>query len=157
MVIDSVIRAVELWISVFPFTVVGILLASIAVELGIFDRLFPVMKPILHEAHFTPHSGIAFMTAFGSPIAAVAMISEFYGEGKINQKETLLATVATWFPQTIYESFVYISYDYTGSRDSRHCISLFIRTERHDSSSARIYCRQSTFDPEKLYRLRICV
>lgn len=109
MVIDSVIRAVELWISVFPFTVVGILLASIAVELGIFDRLFPVMKPILHEAHFTPHSGIAFMTAFGSPIAAVAMISEFYGEGKINQKETLLATVATWFPQTIYESFVYIS------------------------------------------------
>ena len=67
------------------------------------------MKPILNGAHFTPHSGVAFMTAFGSPIAAVAMISEFYGEGKIDQKETLLATVATWFPQTIYESLVYIS------------------------------------------------
>jgi hypothetical protein len=109
MVIASVVHAVGLWISVFPFTVAGILLASIAVEFGIFDRLFPVMKPILQGAHFTPHSGVAFMTAFGSPIAAVAMISEFYGEGKIDQKETLLATVATWFPQTIYESLVYIS------------------------------------------------
>lgn len=109
MVIASVVRAAELWISVFPFTVVGILMASTAVEFGIFDRLFPVMKPILHRAHFTPHSGIALMAAFGSPITAVAMISEFYEDGKIDQKETLLTTVATWFPQTIYESLVYIS------------------------------------------------
>lgn len=40
MVIASVIRAVELWIPVFPFTVVGILIASTAVEFGIFDRLY---------------------------------------------------------------------------------------------------------------------
>jgi hypothetical protein len=120
MVIASVVRAVELWISVFPFTVAGILMASTAVEFGIFDRLFPLMKPILHRAHFTPHSGIALMTAFGSPITyspitTIAMISKFYGEGKIDQKEaigqkeTLLTTVATWFLQTIYESLVYIS------------------------------------------------
>ncbi|KKG15299.1 hypothetical protein EO98_08555 [Methanosarcina sp. 2.H.T.1A.6] len=64
---------------------------------------------MLHRAYFTPHSGIAFMTAFGSPITSVAMLSEFYDEGKIDQKETLLATVATWFPQEIYESLVYIS------------------------------------------------
>jgi len=48
------------------------------------------------------------MTAFGSPIAAVATALGFYGEGKIDQKKTLLATVATWFPQTRFESFVYI-------------------------------------------------
>lgn len=107
--VASVVRAVELWISVFPFTAIGILLASIAVEFGIFDRLSPLMKPILNGAHLTPHSGIALMTAFGSPVTAVAMISEFYSEGKIDQKETMLATVATWFPQTIYESLVYIS------------------------------------------------
>ena len=28
---------------------------------------------------------------------------------KINQKEALLATVAIWFPQTIYEAFAYIA------------------------------------------------
>ncbi|AKB47444.1 putative cobalt transporter in sulfate-reducing delta-proteobacteria [Methanosarcina sp. Kolksee] len=114
MVIASVVRAVELWISVFPFTVAGILMASTTVEFGIFGRLFSVMKPTLHRAHFTFHSGIALMTALGSPITAVAMISEFYGEGndgkgKINRKETSLTTVATWFPQTIYEILVYIS------------------------------------------------
>lgn len=93
--VASVVRAVELWISVFPFTAVGILLASIAVEFGIFDRLSPAMKPILNGAHFTLHSGIELMTAFGLPIAAVAMISEFYSEEKIARKETTLATVAT--------------------------------------------------------------
>jgi len=120
MVIASVVRAVELWISVFPFTVAGILMASTAVEFGIFGRLFSVMKPILHRAHFTSHSGIALMTALGSPITAVAMISEFYGEGndregkidgerQIDQKETSLTAVATWFPQTVCEILVYIS------------------------------------------------
>lgn len=107
--VASVVRAVELWISVLPFTAIGILLASIAVEFGIFDRLSSLMKPILNGAHLTPHSRIALMTAFGSPVTAVAMTSEFYSEGKIGQKETMLATVATWFPHTIYESLVYIS------------------------------------------------
>lgn len=49
------VRAVEFWISVFPFTVIGMLLASIVIEFGIFDRLFQIMKPILNKAHFTPH------------------------------------------------------------------------------------------------------
>ncbi len=108
-IITSAVRAVELWISVLPFMVIGILLASIAVEFRIFNRLFPVIAPVLHHAHFTPHSGIAFITAFGSPITAVAMMAEFYNEKKINQKEALLATVAIWFPQTIYEAFAYIA------------------------------------------------
>ena len=108
-IITSAVRAVELWISVLPFIVVGIFLASIAVEFRVFNRLFPVLAPVLHHAHLTPRSGIAFITAFGSPITAVAMMAEFYNEKKISQKEALLATVATWFPQTIYEAFAYIA------------------------------------------------
>lgn len=108
-IISSAVRAVELWVSVLPFMVIGILLASIAVEFRIFNRLFPMMKPVLYHANFTPHSGIAFITAFGSPITAVAMMAEYYHEKIINQREALLATVATWFPQTIYESFIYIA------------------------------------------------
>ncbi len=49
MITASVARAVELWISVFPFTITGILGTSIAVELRIFDPLFPLLKPILHR------------------------------------------------------------------------------------------------------------
>ncbi len=108
MIINSIIRALELWICVLPFTIVGILLASIAIEFRIFNRLFPVLKPILQRAHFSPGSGLAFITAFGSPIAAVAMVAELYAEKKIDQKEALLVTVATWFPQTIYETIAYI-------------------------------------------------
>jgi hypothetical protein len=40
MIIASVVREVELWISVFSFIVIGILMASTAVEFRTFDRLF---------------------------------------------------------------------------------------------------------------------
>ncbi len=108
MIIGSIIRALELWIFVLPFTVVGMLVASIAIEFQIFNRLFPVLKPILERAHFSQGSGFAFITAFGSPIAAVAMVAELYAEKEITQEEAVLVTVATWFPQTIYETIAYI-------------------------------------------------
>ncbi|MCG7849789.1 MAG: hypothetical protein MIO93_11520, partial [ANME-2 cluster archaeon] len=109
MIIDSIIRALELWIIALPFTIVGILLASIAIEYRIFNRLSPLLKPILQRAHFSSGSGLAFITAFGSPIAATSMVAELYTEKKIDQKEALLATVATWFPQTIYETVAHLS------------------------------------------------
>lgn len=108
MIINSIIRALELWIFVLPFTVIGIVLASIAVEFRIFNRMFPLLKPMMQRAHFSPGSGLAFITAFGSPIAAVAMISELYAEKKIDKKEALLVTISTWFPQTIYETIAYM-------------------------------------------------
>jgi hypothetical protein len=109
MIIYSIIRALELWIIALPFTIVGILLASIAIEYRIFNRLSPLLKPILQRAHFSSGSGLAFITAFGSPIAATAMVAELYTEKKIDQNEVLLATVATWFPQTIYETVAHLS------------------------------------------------
>lgn len=108
MIINSIIRALELWIFVLPFTVIGIVLASIAVEFRIFNRMFPLLKPMMQRTHFSPGSGLAFITAFGSPIAAVAMISELYAEKKIDKKEALLVTKSTWFPQTIYETIAYM-------------------------------------------------
>lgn len=109
MITDSIIRALELFASVLPFTVAGIVLASLAIELKIFNRLFPVVKPIMRLAHFSPESGLAFMIAFGSPIAAVAMIGEFYSEKKVDRREALIATIATWFPHSIFDGFVYIA------------------------------------------------
>mgnify|MGYP000176751260 CR=1 FL=1 len=108
MITESIIRALELWIFVLPFTVGGVLLASLAIEFRLFNRLFPVLKPVLQRAHFSPGSGLAFITAFGSPIAAVGMVAELYAEKEITQREAVLVTVATWFPQTIYETFAYI-------------------------------------------------
>jgi len=109
MIIDSIIRALELWIIALPFTIVGISLASIAIEYRIFNRLSPLLKPILQRAHFSSGSGLAFITAFGSPIASAAMVAELYTKKKIDQNEALLATVATWFPQTIYETVAHMS------------------------------------------------
>ena len=83
------------------------MLAGLAVELRIFDRLLPLVKPVMRLAHFSPGSGLAFLVAFGSPIAAEAMIAGFYNEKKIDQREALIAAIATWFPLSINTSLIY--------------------------------------------------
>ncbi len=82
-------------------------MAGLAVELKIFDRLLPLAKPVTRLAHFSPGSELAFLVAFGSPIAAEAMIAEFYDEKKIDKREALIAAIATWFPLSINTSIIY--------------------------------------------------
>jgi len=109
MIIGSVIRALELWAFILPFMVGGLVLAGLAIELKMFDRLLPVVKPMMRLAHFSPGSGLAFLVAFGSPIAAEAMIAEFHADKKIEERETVIASIATWFPLSIHESLVWFS------------------------------------------------
>ena len=107
MILSSVVRALELWAFMLPFMVWGLVLAGLAVELKIFNRLLPLVKSMMRLAHFSPGSGLAFLVAFGSPIAAEAMIAGFYDEKKIDQREALIAAIATWFPLSINTSLIY--------------------------------------------------
>ncbi|MFZ5648923.1 MAG: nucleoside recognition domain-containing protein [Bacillota bacterium] len=102
-------RAVEIWARALPYTILGILLANLALELGLFHRLFPLIRPFLRRAGFSGECGVAFLVAFGSPPTAAAMLAGFFQEGKIGPRETLLAAVGTWFPQTVYESIVHLA------------------------------------------------
>lgn len=102
-------RAVELWARALPYTLLGILLANLALELGLFHRFFPLLRPFLRRAGFSGECGMAFLVAFGSPPTAAAMLAGFFQEGKIGPRETLLAAVGTWFPQTVYESIVHLA------------------------------------------------
>jgi len=106
---DTIWRAAELWAHALPYTILGVLLASLALELGLFQRIFPLFRPVLRRAGFSSESGVAFLVAFGSPPTATAMLAGFFQEGKISPRETMLATVGTWFPQTVYESIVYLA------------------------------------------------
>ncbi|MBE0466147.1 MAG: hypothetical protein IBX71_02840, partial [Candidatus Desulforudis sp.] len=64
---------------------------------------------LLRRVRFSGDAGVAFLVAFGSPPTAVAMLAGLHREGKISRRETLLTGVAIWFPQTVYESIVYLA------------------------------------------------
>lgn len=106
---QAIIRAILVWMSVLPYAVLGIVIANIAIEMGIVYRLLPVLKPIIRLSKLSPGSCIALITAFGSPQAAIAMIAELYKNREINRTEAYIASIATWFPQTIYESVAFIA------------------------------------------------
>lgn len=106
---DTIWRAAELWALALPYTILGVLLANLALGLGLFQHIFPLFRPVLRRAGFNGESGVAFLVAFGSPPTATAMLVGFFQEGKIGPRETLLAAVGTWFPQTVYESIVYLA------------------------------------------------
>lgn len=106
---DTAWRAVEMWARVLPYTIFGVLLANLALELGFFQRLHLVFRPLLRRVRFSGDAGVAFLVAFGSPPTAVAMLAGLHREGKISRRETLLTGVAMWFPQTVYESIVYLA------------------------------------------------
>ncbi|MEW6727426.1 MAG: nucleoside recognition domain-containing protein [Bacillota bacterium] len=106
---DTAWRAVEVWARALPYTVLGVLLANLALGLGFFQRLHPLFTPLLRRIGFTSDAGIALLVAFGSPPTAVAMLAGLYQEGRISRRETLLTAIGTWFPQTVYESVVYLA------------------------------------------------
>lgn len=106
---EAAFRAVELWARALPYSILGIFLANLALELGLFHRFFPLIRPYLRWAGFSGECGVAFLVAFGSPPTAAAMIAGFFQQGKISPRETLLAAVGTWFPQTVYESIVHLA------------------------------------------------
>lgn len=106
---ETILQAAELWSRALPYTFIGVMLANLALELGLFQRVFPLIGPVLRRAGFSNESGVAFLVAFGSPPTATAMLAGFFQEGKINSRETLLAAVGTWFPQAVYESIVYLA------------------------------------------------
>ncbi|AGK60931.1 Uncharacterized protein conserved in archaea [Archaeoglobus sulfaticallidus PM70-1] len=92
-----------------PYVVAGIVMANIAIELGIFYRVLPVLKPFIKLSKLSSGSCIAIATAFGSPQAAISMIAEIYRNRKISRTEAYITSIATWFPQTVYESIAYIA------------------------------------------------
>lgn len=106
---DTLWRVVVIWARALPYAVFGVLAANLALEVGLFQRLYPLFAPLLRRVGFSMDVGPVFLVAFGSPQAAVAMLAGLRQEGRISRRETLLAAVGTWFPQTVYESVVYLA------------------------------------------------
>ncbi len=94
-------------IHVIPILVTAIIVANVLNELGIIERISWIIKPIVSFANLSPESGLAVITYIASGNAGSAMLSSFYEQGIIGERETIIASFVSSFFSFLNHLFVY--------------------------------------------------
>jgi hypothetical protein len=101
MLIDALIAAASYLLAIIPLITVGVIIAELVIELKWVDRLCFLFSPILRFSHMRDELCLSFTTALGSPTAAFAIIADLYEKKQIDQRELILASLATTFPGSL--------------------------------------------------------
>lgn len=99
---DALLSAFNYLIAIIPPTVIGIVFMGLLIELGWIHKLDFVTTPFMRFAHLREEVGMSFLASFGSPTAGNSMVAELNRKGLIGRKETIIASLITSFPSTIY-------------------------------------------------------
>jgi hypothetical protein len=81
-----------------PFMILGVIAAEFIIALGFVNKLSFLARPITRFSHLKQDCGVSFLVAFGSPVAAYAMLAKYHEEGLISKRELLLAAMINSFP-----------------------------------------------------------
>jgi len=87
-----------------PVFIISIFIMSLLTFSGYIYRLSWIGRPLMKFGHLHESLGISFITAFGSPSAASAMLRSLHENGLISRKEVIIAVLSNAFPVMIMES-----------------------------------------------------
>jgi len=85
---------------------VGIILANMALETNIPNRLSSLMVPLSKVLNIPKASVFSLMTSFLSPTAGKSMLAGFYKDGEIGERDTIVTVVMSTFPVVFSESLL---------------------------------------------------
>ena len=91
-------------ITTIPVFVLSIFIMSLLNYGGYIHKISWIARPLMRFGHLHESLGITFMTAFGSPSAASAMLRSLHEQGMITRKEVIIAVLSNAFPVMIMES-----------------------------------------------------
>ncbi|MBW2108683.1 MAG: nucleoside recognition protein [Deltaproteobacteria bacterium] len=81
-----------------PSMILGVILVNLLTNLNLLDRLTWAVRPITRFGNLRDECGLSFITAFGSPSAANAMLVDLYQRGEVGKKELFVASITNSFP-----------------------------------------------------------
>ena len=99
--LNSVFQAMVYVAKIAPFVIGGLFLAELVIALKLIDRLSWITRPITDFGHLKSCCGLAFLSAFASPVAANSMLMGFYKEKKISANELVAAALINSFPASL--------------------------------------------------------
>jgi len=91
-------------ITTIPVFVISIFIMSLLTYSGYLYKISWIARPLMKFGHLHESLGITFITAFGSPSAASAMLRSLHENGFISRKEVIIAVLSNAFPVMIMES-----------------------------------------------------
>ena len=97
-------EAVKYLSIMIPPMIVGIILVDFIIAMKLTDKFAFLVKPITRFAHLRDECGLSFLTAFGSPTAANAMLFDLYDKKVITKKELFISSMANSFPGILMHS-----------------------------------------------------
>lgn len=83
---------------------IGILIASIITETGIFSRLGFLSRPISRVSALSEPCSVVLLTMVANATAGKAMLAQFLNEGKVRQEEVVPTLLMGTFPTVLGES-----------------------------------------------------
>ena len=89
---------------ILPVMAIAMFTMNIIQHSGLINKITWLSRPLIKYGHFSKPVGITFLTAFGSPSAANAMLRQLYSNNSISKKELFLAVMANAFPVMVMES-----------------------------------------------------
>ncbi|MFA5315859.1 MAG: nucleoside recognition domain-containing protein [Dehalococcoidales bacterium] len=96
--LSALVLAGSLLWRTLPFMILGVIAAELLNALGFVDKLAFLVRPITKFSHLKHESGVSFLIAFGSPLAANSMLAQYQAQGQITKKEMFLASLINTFP-----------------------------------------------------------
>jgi hypothetical protein len=81
--------------------------SQVLIELGVFEKLAFIGRPLARFARLPAQAGLTFVTSLGSVVAGNAMLATLHQEGKVDGGETYLIAILNSTPMYIRETFTY--------------------------------------------------
>lgn len=83
---------------------IGITIASIIVETNLISKIKKITKPICLISNLPEECVVSLLGNFINPTVGKSMLSGFYKENKVNEKEVIVTTIISPLPTILGES-----------------------------------------------------
>jgi len=110
-VVDVLVQALADTCEVTPRVLIIMVLSlygsQVLIELGVFEKLAFIGRPLVRIARLPAEAGLTFVTSLGSVVAGNAMLARLQQEGKLDGGQTFLSALLNSTPVYVRESFTY--------------------------------------------------
>ncbi len=100
----SLIPLFNYLIEALVFIVIGIILANILVESGLFSRISGISKPLCRISGLSSQCTVSILAIFLNPTAGKAMFADLYKKGEVRKEEVVPTLIMSTFPVVVGES-----------------------------------------------------
>lgn len=105
--LDLIVQTLDDTVSTMTAVFVMLFITGLMTEMGMFQRLSYLSKPLTSMSHLPAAAASTFMVSFGSTLAANTMIARLKDEGHLSERQAFFSAIMNGVPVYFRELFTY--------------------------------------------------